>query len=468
MSLPPLPRRRLERVLWSVLEEHFEDAQYLFLRWEDALDGPSDSLRMLAGGPEQRFAAHIRGLVHGGVPVVERLLFPAIRAEGAEEAFDERAQRATAALAILYQPGGGSELLITAASEQIAPESAEHLHRALQLWDVAGADEALAKISSRTRPESWPAWLRTFAIRGQAADDEMINTCLRGDRGSILAALGVLPDLRERAGDRIHDILAYFLSHEDPEIRVAALRASLQVGSHLAWSKCLEWFESLDAPPGLIELIALVGNASDHTRLIQQVAEGHLSEARIWALGWTGRPHAAHLCMQLLRHADERLVRLAFESFCAITGLPGDNPSVSIPETKPGQRDLVEPEGEFAAREAARDAKIEADRAAGRDVALYQLPLPDPAAVEAWWAQAQPRFDPRIRYLHGNVSSLEVMRAVYLDGPSRRRHALGLELCLRARGRVQPATRAFAPRQYRQLAELAALRIDPQRGYLDV
>jgi hypothetical protein len=33
---------------------------------------------------------------------------------------------------------------------------------------------------------------------------------------------------------------------------------------------------------------------------------------------------------------------------------------------------------------------------------------------------------------------------------------------------VQPSTRAFASRQYRQLTELGNERIDPQRGYLDI
>ena len=60
------------------------------------------------------------------------------------------------------------------------------------------------------------------------------------------------------------------------------------------------------------------------------------------------------------------------------------------------------------------------------------------------------------------------MRAAYVDGPSRRRHLLGHELTLRTRSRVQPSTRAFAARQYRQLTELGNERIDPQRGYLDI
>ena len=468
MSLPPLPRRRIERVLWSVLEEHFEDAQYLFLRWEAGLDSSEDNLRSLAAGPELRFAAHVRGLVHGGMPVVERLLFPAIRAEGAEEAFDERAQRATAALAILSQPSGGTERLIAAASEEIAPESAEHLHRAMQLWDTPAADAALYAASLRTREESWPAWLRTFAIRGQAADDKMVNTCLRGERDAILAGLRVVPGMRATAGERVHDVLAYFLSHEDAELRVAALRASLELGSHRAWAMCREWARSPAAPAGVFELIGMVGNAEDHAGLVQQVVDGHLSEARVWALGLSGRPHAAHLCMQLLEHADDRIARLAFEAFCAITGLPGDNPKVAEVEPRPGVRDLAEPDGDFAKAEAERDAAVEADLAEGRDVVVRSLPKAKPDAVKAWWAEASSYFDPKQRYFLGRVATQEVMRAIYVDGPSRRRHSLAYELTLRTRSHIQASSRAFARRQYRQLEALAGLRVDPQRGYLDI
>jgi uncharacterized protein (TIGR02270 family) len=395
-------------------------------------------------------------------------LFPAIRADGAEEAFDERAQRATAALSILAQRVSGTERLIAAATEELLPESAAHLHRALQLWDTPGSDRALWEASLRTDAGSWPAWLRTFAIRGQGADENMVNYCLRGDEASVLAALAVVPDMAASVGERVHDVLAYFLASDSAPVRVAALRAGLQVGSHQAWNSCREWFQSPAAPPGIIETIAVVGNAEDHQALIQSVVDGHISEARVWALGFSGRPYAAHLCMQLLRHRDERIVRLAFEAFCAITGLPSDNPQVAVPELRPGDRDLAEPDGEFAADEAARDAALEADAAANLDPRVRRLPLPKPEAVEAWWAGVRPRFDPRLRFLFGRPASLEVVHAVYVDGPSRRRHLLGYEMTLRTRARVQPSTRAFAARQIRQLEALAELRIDPQRGYLDI
>ncbi len=474
MALPPLPRARNERVLWSVLEEHFEDAQYLFLRWEDALDKSDDSLRELAVGPEARLAAHVRGLVHGGLPVVERILFPAIRAEGAEEAFDERAQRVAAALGILAQPVPGTERLIAAASEELVPISAAHLHRALQLWEAPNSDRALWEASLRTKPESWPAWLHTFAIRGQPADENMVNYCLRGDEASQLAALAVVPDMAASAGARIHDVLGYFYDvggSRSVAVRAAALRSALQVGSHRAWSLSLEWFESPAAPPGIIELIGVVGNAQDHQRLIQQVVDGHISEARVWALGWSGRPHAAHLCAQLLEYPDDRISRLAFEAFTAITGLPADGRFVE-PELRPGDRELSEPDGEFARAEAERDAKrdaaIQADIEAGRDPIVRLLPKPKPREIAAWWAKAMANFDPKLRYLHGHPTTLDVMRSVYANGPSRRRHLLGYELTLRTRSQVVPSTRAFAVRQYRQLAELAFSRIDPQRGYLDL
>jgi uncharacterized protein (TIGR02270 family) len=283
--------------------------------------------------------------------------------------------------------------------------------------------------------------------------------------------LAVAPDLAASAGARVHDVLGYFIGSPDIELRVAALRSALQVGSPQAWSLCLEWFEAADVPAKIIEVIGLVGNAQDHQRLIQSVAAGHLSEARIWALGHSGRPHAAHLCAQLLGHPDERLARLAFESLWAITGIPLDGRFVEA-ELRPGDQDLAEPDGVFAQAEAARDAAVDADAAAGLDPVVRRLPKPKPAAVMAWWAQAQARFDPELRYLYGRPATLDVLRAAYVDGPSRRRHALGDELTLRTRAQVQPSTRAFAARQFRQLDALARLRIDPQhwpqRGYLDI
>src|SRR5690606_17613411 len=160
----------------------------------------------------------------------------------------ERALRATAALAILAQPVDGTERLIAAASEELLPDSAAHLHRALQLWDAPRSDRALWEASLRTHPGSWPAWLRAFARRGQPAHENMGNYCLRGDEGSILAALSVVPDMAAGAGSGIHDVLGYFFASQTSAIRVAALRAGMQVGSHRAWNLCREWFESPGAP----------------------------------------------------------------------------------------------------------------------------------------------------------------------------------------------------------------------------
>lgn len=455
------------------MEEHLDDAEYLFQRWEAALDGP-ESLAKLAAGPEPRLSAHLNGLVHGGVPVVERLLFPAMLPGGEFDAFDERARRCAAALAILQQPVGGTERLVAAAAEQLDREGAGALHRALQLWDRPGSDSELWKASLRTRPESWPAWLRTFAIRGQPADENMVNYCLRGDEDAVLAGLSVVPDMIASVGAKVHDVLDYFFGDRKPALRVAALHAALSLGSPRAWALCREWFASPGAPRGIVELVAIVGSEAEHRQLIATVADGHVDELRVWALGHTGRAGAAELCVELFEHPSERIVRLAFEGFCAITGLSPEAADASVPETRPGARDLADPDGQFASDERARDAAADADEAAGLDPMVLQLPLPNVDLVRQWWARSRGHFRGRGRYLHGRPSTVDVMQWAYIHASSRRRHLLGEELRMRCRSRVQPSTRAFAARQLRQLRELYAmreqglLRIDPQRGYLEI
>ncbi len=458
--------------MWSVVEEHLDDAEFLFQRWEAALDAPDESLAQLAKGVEPRLLAHLDGLVHGGIPVVERLLFPALRESGVDGAFDEQARRCAAALAILRQPVPGTERLIAAASEDLSPESAAPLHRAMQLWDRPGSDRALWAASLRTQAGSWPAWLRTFAVRGQPADENMVNYCLRGEEPSVLAALSVVPDMAASVGGRVLDVLDYFFSNDSAAVRVAALESALQLGSARAWGLCREWFASPGAPARIVDIIAMVGGASDHRQLVDSVAKGHVDEARVWALGHSGRPRAAQLCVALLTHENERIVRLAFEAFCAITGLSPETAGVSVAERRPGTRDLADPYGEYATEERAKDEAADADPSL--DPTVLQLPMPEVEAVVAWWERARPHFDPSRRYLYGKMSTPEIMHAAYVYGSSRRRHLLGSELRLRARSRVQPSTRAFGARQLRQLRELrtlrsrAELRVDPQRGYLEI
>ena len=68
-------------ILWDILEEHLNEAAFLWGQWERSLRSPRYVLREVMDGPEERLLAHVEGLCEGGLPVVERLLLPALQEE---------------------------------------------------------------------------------------------------------------------------------------------------------------------------------------------------------------------------------------------------------------------------------------------------------------------------------------------------------------------------------------------------
>jgi len=81
-------------ILWEVVEEHLDEAEFLAEQWTAARRSPDYSLQELRDGPETRLLAHIDGLVLNGSVALERVTWPAIQG-------DNPTMIAAAALAIL-------------------------------------------------------------------------------------------------------------------------------------------------------------------------------------------------------------------------------------------------------------------------------------------------------------------------------------------------------------------------------
>lgn len=84
-----------EQILWNVVEEHLDEAEFLVEQWASARRSPLYTLTELDEGPQARLDGHVDGLVVNGPLAHERVVWPAV--EGA----DEPARVTAAALALL-------------------------------------------------------------------------------------------------------------------------------------------------------------------------------------------------------------------------------------------------------------------------------------------------------------------------------------------------------------------------------
>ncbi|QRK11330.1 TIGR02270 family protein [Archangium violaceum] len=418
---------------WDIYETHLDEAAFRWSQWEAALDAPDFTLADTAE-LEERFAAHPDGLILGGAPVARRLLEPAL-------ASDEPERIVTAARALLRaeEPSGSAAVL--AALPLAEPPALASLRRAFELAPSSAIPAPLPSLLEKedATPALCALVLDTLGVHGLATaarctpflshpEPEVAAAALRA---ASRARLPLEPALLQRT-----------LNSKVPALRDAAILAGL-MGSHPeAWAACRAAADSR-VPDGRLPLLllGLGGDERDLKRLLELLSDETLRANVLWALGFSGRVAAADACVTLMRETP--VAALAGESFSAITGL------------------RIEGVHSTAKEEQEEDAgdDLDADLSPKPEDAL---PMPHPEQVAAWWREARVRLDSRQRYLAGQPFTPQALLDALVSAPMRRRHALALELALRSQGAHQVPTRAFVEHQ---LARWRAIRAAPTTAF---
>lgn len=410
---------------WDIYEEHLDEAAFRWRQWEQALEAPTHVLEEVAE-QEELLDAHLDGLVLGGEPVARRLLEPALASDEAE-----RIVAATLALLGGEEPPGPAAVL--AALPQAEPPALLALRRAFELAapSVIPADLPSLLKKEDAVPELLALVLDTLGTHGLATAP-LCTPFLSHPEPQVAAAA-----LRAVGGMRLPldpGVLQRALDSGEPARRDAAIMAGLLGGQRGAWAACRNAVESR-APASRLPLLLLGmgGDERDMKRLLELISDESLQPEVLWALGFSGRLAAADACLELMRR--EPVAALAGEAFSAITGLRIEGPYAASSE---------EPEAAVSLEEEDLDADLVPKP---EDV----LPLPQADAVATWWREVRPRLDPRQRYLEGQPFTPQALLEALARAPMRRRHALALELALRSRGALQVPTRAFVKRQVEAL-----------------
>ena len=454
-----------ETILWPVLEEHLDEAEFLFERREAALDAPDYVLSELEAGPEARLRAHVDGLVVGGPAVVEQLLLPVLHDP-------DKVHGSVVAAALACSAGGreGIAAVLRAIDEGEA-EREDH-------WGAMAL--ALGRSEDPQLQSMLLDSLATAPAHGVAARLTAL-TALGVPLGPGLLAHLHSPDLcvlraaASQAGlyldQALLQVLGPLAQAEDPELRRRTLDAALCHQVPGAWEAIRYWAFSPDPapadpsiPPALLTEItasptrrhamtrvALLGNADAHDQLLALLEHEPLRADVLWAAGFCGRVAAVDAAVSLL--ADEHLGPLAGEVVCAIAGLAPDAEGYWLP--RPLDDDPDEALPSFEADDLEADLDTEPEEA---------LPLPNPEAISAWWAANRANFDPGLRHLQGRVFDHQALLAAMHDGPLRRRHALAFEVAVRSGGQYHVDTRGPVPRQRAQLQALGSAPLIYQRG----
>jgi uncharacterized protein (TIGR02270 family) len=433
-------------VVWDVVEEHLDEAEFLFDQFERALDSSTLTLMNVAKGLEERLLAHLDGLLVGGVPVYERLLKPS-----------------------LAEPDPGQPRRITAAA-MVAIEGGQFEG----IWPAMGHDEAVVRdavvraggLAGEARFERWVAnrlaesitlvqrasLLGVIARRGLEPPAALIEWLQSDDLALVRAAAQAA---RHADPSRHMGVIEWRLDHDDDIVQEAALIAAWTWGSRLAPAVCERWALDPVTPRALpMALYAAMGGPAEHEHLAALLARTSHRSAALFALGFSGSVAQVQRLLDYLHAEEPRTAKLAAQAIATIVGVNLLDDAFAMPPPKEATR----PAGEDApAKDDEEDARALpplADDDLEADLGLLPedgLPMPNASAIRRFCEDAAARMDHGRRYLGGQEFRAEAAVDYLASAPLRRRHVIGVALAIRTQGAARVDTRGLAANQRRQL-----------------
>ena len=247
----------------DVLEEHLDEAAFLWTQWERALVSPLFALADIAE-LEERLLAHVDGLVVGGEAAATELLLPGLET-------DELERIAVSALALLGGSGKQEREELLKVFDTGDEVQRTGIGRALGLSEAEGLEAVLIPRLTAEPPGVQLAALQALAFRGAVPPEVRMQWLYRDDAGSVVAALRVPRSLPQQ---QVQTVLPPLLADPRPGVREAALAAGFISGARGAWKACRK--------------VAEEGGAGRRQALVVVALGGDEKDAE-WMVGCCGR-----------------------------------------------------------------------------------------------------------------------------------------------------------------------------------
>lgn len=409
----------------TVVDQHAEDAAFLWTQRDHAAGAPQYSLKDLAD-LDERVEAHIDGLRVAGNTGWET----------AVQAIDMGPGEVFAAGLLAFE--GSVEERQTQVLEAAcsAPEFARGLISAIGWMSAEAASRVAGVLVESVNPEVRRAGIAGLAIH-------------RLDPGSHLIASISSPDsrLRARALKALAEIgrtdllgaVVLQLGDSDDDCRFTAAWCAARLGAadRNVISILQAFAEQSDSPharPALDMALRCMKPSDAHTWLGTLAANPATARLAAIGIGILGDP--AFVDRLLADLQDPALARAAAESFSMITGvdlgyadLDADAPDdfSSVPNDDTGEEIVREDPDE-------------------------DLQWPSSDRIQQWWTGKKNDFQPGVRYLAGRPLQLETLRKTLVDGTQRQRAAAALELALRYPSQPLFEVRERGNRQLQRIA----------------
>lgn len=413
-------------ILWDVVEEHLDEAEFLYEQWEACSTSAMFTREELTSGPEARLEAHLDGLRVAGPPVLSRLISPIVDDESAEYA------RLVVSLLTLLSVGDWPANFQTVVSLLHNGESLQRraAFQALLLSERTEVPRALAQGLDTSHLDV----LRLLGYRGHDPGFERLRALANSDDVQQVAtalevfALFGYPEARPIVDSLLKERPAVGL-----ELQVA--RAATVLGLP-AWRYC---YDALGKRPDLSAQLMQLLSCDEKLRFHHDVIRLLDTSPReaLWTLGFIGTVESAEAVLPFIGSDDDKIARLAGEAFRAITGLDSEDDSLHRDPTEPtAEQTLPDFEGD----------DLDADLG---DDPIDDLPLPQASKYEEYWSHNQANFETSVRYIGGVRQELNVLTDHLERVSTRRRHHLAFQIRVLSYGKTVVPTWLWGRQQLR-------------------
>jgi len=407
------------RFIAPVLEQHAEDAAFLWILRDFAIHAPHYSRSDLAK-LDLRLEAHLDGLRIAG-PHGWAVLKESLALEETGEIF--------AAAVVAFESGDPKRTDLVLDAGTATPELERGLVSAIGWLPPKKADRLIkALLASDSKPR------RRVGVGGAAIrrlDFEKEFLAAVKDNDPLLRARG-LRAIAEMGMTKHAALFPRYLDAVDPAVGYAAAWGGALVSGDPAAVAALQAFAT---SPGrksreaLVLAVRRMAPAAASAWREKLAKKPETLRQAVIAAGAAGDPEAVPWLLD--QTALPAVARVAGEALSMITGV----------DLAYQDLDGDQPEGfEAGPNDDPKDENVEPDPD-------EDLPWPHPGRARAWWASQQSRFASGKRYLVGKEITAESLRDLLRTGCQRQRAAAALELAMREPGTPLQEVRAPGFRQ---------------------
>jgi uncharacterized protein (TIGR02270 family) len=420
--MPPL--QNASAPIPDLVDESFDEAMFLWRRWEDELSSPTRNLDEVWSWTEDRLHGALDGIRAAGAGLID------VATAGL---LSEEIDRITVSAAVLgSSPAPGACDAIAAALSVAEGDKLTAIVRGLELLGSNQALRTAAATLAASRPDYAQALCRLKRFRRAAPGDELISafqSTIPSVQIDAVRAAGYVPSHSAEA------LIAAALRSADPSVKYAAVESGVCREIEQAWAMATRQARQHDAEAGAyLKLLAMLGTPNEHEIVYSALPVPELQLDAIWALGHIGTLRAAESCLAGMQY--EALARASGEAYSWITGANLERDGLAVKDALP---DVP----------AFEDDDLDANLVPEPE-ALW--PMPDLEAVRRHWLARRPDFVPDVRHIHGQPVDDDRLLDMIETGPMLRRPDLVLELRARTRGKYDVETRAFRSRQRQMMA----------------